>query len=356
MGVALALPWMESLPLLGQTAAAVKANTPPLRLGIVFFSNGVEPIHWWAKGQRREHGARAGPAADDAASRGHGVPPGALQPDGGRLDQPAPRPHERAVGRAGQSRSERDPRRHVDGPDPRLADRRTHRDSEPRARHRAERAAARGRPVDDLRLERVVDLADQAGDQGDLSRRGRSIAWSATARGRTARSQHPRRGAAGLTEPQAEDQPGRQREAERVPRIDPRHREAHRAGVEGRAHRRLAADAGAARHAAPGERAAAERPGSHEADARSDRARVPDGQDARRDADAQQRPVADELQVPGRRAGRAASRPHAQRARRGQGSDVPEDQPVPHRAVRLPHAAHEGDLRGGDARSSTTRS
>ena len=50
VGVALALPWMESLPLLGQSAAAVKANTPPLRLGIVFFSNGVEPIHWWAKG------------------------------------------------------------------------------------------------------------------------------------------------------------------------------------------------------------------------------------------------------------------------------------------------------------------
>src|SRR5919106_6772107 len=50
MGVALALPWLESLPLLGQTAASVKANKPPLRLGIVFFSNGVEPIHWWAKG------------------------------------------------------------------------------------------------------------------------------------------------------------------------------------------------------------------------------------------------------------------------------------------------------------------
>jgi Protein of unknown function (DUF1552) len=50
MGVALALPWMESLPLVGQAAAAAKANTPPLRLGIVFFSNGVEPIHWWAKG------------------------------------------------------------------------------------------------------------------------------------------------------------------------------------------------------------------------------------------------------------------------------------------------------------------
>ena len=50
MGVALALPWLESLPLIGQTVAAAKSATPPLRLGIVFFSNGVEPIHWWAKG------------------------------------------------------------------------------------------------------------------------------------------------------------------------------------------------------------------------------------------------------------------------------------------------------------------
>jgi hypothetical protein len=46
VGVALALPWMESLPLLGQAAETVKTNTPPLRLGIVYFSNGVEPIHW----------------------------------------------------------------------------------------------------------------------------------------------------------------------------------------------------------------------------------------------------------------------------------------------------------------------
>jgi hypothetical protein len=50
MGVALALPWMESLPFVRRAAAAASANTPPLRLGIVFFSNGVEPIHWWAKG------------------------------------------------------------------------------------------------------------------------------------------------------------------------------------------------------------------------------------------------------------------------------------------------------------------
>jgi hypothetical protein len=41
---------MESLPVFGATSAVARASTPPLRLGIVYFSNGVEPIHWWAKG------------------------------------------------------------------------------------------------------------------------------------------------------------------------------------------------------------------------------------------------------------------------------------------------------------------
>ncbi|MEO8483467.1 MAG: DUF1552 domain-containing protein [Acidobacteriota bacterium] len=52
VGVALALPWMESLPAFGQTltTAGKAVNAAPLRLGIVYFSNGVEPIHWWAKG------------------------------------------------------------------------------------------------------------------------------------------------------------------------------------------------------------------------------------------------------------------------------------------------------------------
>ena len=53
-GVALALPWLESLPLLGAEGAApvakAAANKPPLRFATIYFSNGVEPIHWWAKG------------------------------------------------------------------------------------------------------------------------------------------------------------------------------------------------------------------------------------------------------------------------------------------------------------------
>jgi hypothetical protein len=46
-GAALALPWMESL------ASTAKAK-PPVRFGLVYFSNGVEPEHWWAKGAGKE--------------------------------------------------------------------------------------------------------------------------------------------------------------------------------------------------------------------------------------------------------------------------------------------------------------
>jgi len=48
-GVALALPWMESLPVFAQKPGAA-ASKPPVRFACLYFSNGVEPIHWWAKG------------------------------------------------------------------------------------------------------------------------------------------------------------------------------------------------------------------------------------------------------------------------------------------------------------------
>lgn len=67
-GVALALPWLESLPCFAQdggVSAAAKANKPPLRFAHIYFSNGVEPAHWWAKGQGKdmEFGLAAQPLA-----------------------------------------------------------------------------------------------------------------------------------------------------------------------------------------------------------------------------------------------------------------------------------------------------
>ena len=45
-GVALTLPWLESLA----KAAPAAANQPPLRFGLIYFSNGVDPKNWWTKG------------------------------------------------------------------------------------------------------------------------------------------------------------------------------------------------------------------------------------------------------------------------------------------------------------------
>lgn len=66
-GVALALPWMESLPLFGAqdapATAAAAANKPPLRFATIYWSNGVKPAHWWAKGSgaQMEFGQSAAP-------------------------------------------------------------------------------------------------------------------------------------------------------------------------------------------------------------------------------------------------------------------------------------------------------
>ena len=54
-GVALTLPWMESLNLLKAqdlpAAAAIDPNKPPLRFACIYFSNGVDTQKYWAKGE-----------------------------------------------------------------------------------------------------------------------------------------------------------------------------------------------------------------------------------------------------------------------------------------------------------------
>ena len=60
-GVALALPWMESITRAATTAAA--SNQPPLRFACIYFSNGVDPAQWWQKGEgaAMEMGSAAAP-------------------------------------------------------------------------------------------------------------------------------------------------------------------------------------------------------------------------------------------------------------------------------------------------------
>jgi hypothetical protein len=73
-GVALALPWLESLAALDAKAqdvtgaAAAAATKPPTRFACVYFSNGVQPPNWWAKGSGKD--MEFGPAG--APLNGHG--------------------------------------------------------------------------------------------------------------------------------------------------------------------------------------------------------------------------------------------------------------------------------------------
>src|SRR5215212_7540685 len=53
IGVTMALPWMESLTVWGDTPpAGVKpASEAPVRLGVLFSGNGFHSKEWWARGK-----------------------------------------------------------------------------------------------------------------------------------------------------------------------------------------------------------------------------------------------------------------------------------------------------------------
>src|SRR6267142_1805030 len=51
VGVAMALPWLESIPVWG--AAPAKEGMPgpfPRRFAALFMGNGINSQHWWARG------------------------------------------------------------------------------------------------------------------------------------------------------------------------------------------------------------------------------------------------------------------------------------------------------------------
>lgn len=50
-GVVMALPWLESVPVWGATAADPKVPVFPQRLVVQFMGNGVNADHWWARGE-----------------------------------------------------------------------------------------------------------------------------------------------------------------------------------------------------------------------------------------------------------------------------------------------------------------
>jgi hypothetical protein len=54
LGVSMALPWLESLPVWGRDASANDAGQAPTRFACLFSGNGFHSKEWWAKGAGRE--------------------------------------------------------------------------------------------------------------------------------------------------------------------------------------------------------------------------------------------------------------------------------------------------------------
>src|SRR5437868_9720125 len=51
LGVTMALPWLESVPVWGTRSAAATVGSPaPKRFAALFMGNGICPPHWWARG------------------------------------------------------------------------------------------------------------------------------------------------------------------------------------------------------------------------------------------------------------------------------------------------------------------
>ncbi len=51
LGVTMALPWLESLPVWGDTAPRHASSEPPVRFAVLFAGNGFHSREWWAKGE-----------------------------------------------------------------------------------------------------------------------------------------------------------------------------------------------------------------------------------------------------------------------------------------------------------------
>src|SRR5881392_2949303 len=53
-GVAMALPWLESIPVWGAEPTSAEQSAYPKRFAALFMACGVNATHWWAKGSGSE--------------------------------------------------------------------------------------------------------------------------------------------------------------------------------------------------------------------------------------------------------------------------------------------------------------
>jgi len=53
LGVSMALPWLESVPVWGDEPVRGRSSTAPVRMAVLFAGNGFHGKEWWAMGERR---------------------------------------------------------------------------------------------------------------------------------------------------------------------------------------------------------------------------------------------------------------------------------------------------------------
>src|SRR5580698_3471285 len=51
VGVSMALPWLESIPVWGDDKPKDRSSEPPVRLACLFSGNGFHSKQWWARGE-----------------------------------------------------------------------------------------------------------------------------------------------------------------------------------------------------------------------------------------------------------------------------------------------------------------
>jgi hypothetical protein len=54
LGVSMALPWLESLPVWGDEPRRDRSSEPPVRMAVLFSGNGFHNAEWWARGEGKE--------------------------------------------------------------------------------------------------------------------------------------------------------------------------------------------------------------------------------------------------------------------------------------------------------------
>ena len=231
LGVSMALPWLESLPVWGDEPAKSRGSEPPVRLACLFSGNGFHSREWWAKGEgaEMELGKVLEPLSPFREKllflRGLYKPkPSSAASIAARPATCSPAPIWPAAAKsAPASAAIRSSPSDCDGPD---------QGAEPRAGLRAVDRGHAQELLDGLQLAHLVELADHADAAGNLS--GPGLRPAVPQRGRPGRQERARRRARRHDRPPRQGQPVRPAAARRVSVVGPRGRAADRPGGQGR--------------------------------------------------------------------------------------------------------------------------